>query len=126
MPTTDSPPAPTGAQFLETQASPEFQELRSRLRRFVFPTTVFFLLWYAGSARLTASQAALTTALMPVAALLLSALVLGEPIRLAQWAGLGCVLLSIMVGAAGGHAAPETTEVMPDESEPEPVEPART
>lgn len=90
------------------------------------PTVGGFLLWYAGSARLTASQAALTTALMPVAALLLSALVLGEPIRLAQWAGLGCVLLSIMVGAAGGHAAPETTEVMPDESEPEPVEPART
>ena len=46
MPTTDSPPAPTGAQFLETQASPEFQELRSRLRRFVFPMTAFFLIWY--------------------------------------------------------------------------------
>ncbi len=43
----DSPPAPTGAQFLETQASPEFQELRTRLRRFVFPMTAFFLLWYA-------------------------------------------------------------------------------
>ena len=46
MPTTDSPQAPTGAQFLETQASPEFQELRSRLRRFVFPMTAFFLIWY--------------------------------------------------------------------------------
>ena len=46
MPTTDSPPVPTGAKFLETQASPEFQELRSRLRRFVFPMTVFFLIWY--------------------------------------------------------------------------------
>ena len=46
MHTTDRPPAPTGAQFLETQASPEFQELRSRLRRFVFPMTVFFLIWY--------------------------------------------------------------------------------
>ncbi|MBX8686463.1 DUF485 domain-containing protein [Mycolicibacterium porcinum] len=29
------------------QASPEFQELRTRLRRFVFPMTAFFLLWYA-------------------------------------------------------------------------------
>ena len=47
MPTIDSPPAPTGAQFLATQASPEFQELRTRLRRFVFPMTAFFLLWYA-------------------------------------------------------------------------------
>ncbi|MBI3217121.1 MAG: DUF485 domain-containing protein [Mycobacterium sp.] len=46
MPTTDSPPAPTGQQFLEAQASPEFQELRTRLRRFVFPMTAFFLIWY--------------------------------------------------------------------------------
>ena len=46
MPTTDSPPAPSGAKFLDTQASPEFQELRSRLRRFVFPMTAFFLIWY--------------------------------------------------------------------------------
>lgn len=28
------------------QASPEFQELRSRLRKFVFPMTAFFLVWY--------------------------------------------------------------------------------
>ena len=46
MPTTDSPPAPTGQQFLAIQASPEFQELRTRLRRFVFPMTAFFLVWY--------------------------------------------------------------------------------
>jgi uncharacterized membrane protein (DUF485 family) len=39
--------APSGAQFLAAQASPEFQELRSKLRRFVFPMTAFFLLWYA-------------------------------------------------------------------------------
>jgi uncharacterized membrane protein (DUF485 family) len=37
---------PTGQQYLEIQASPEFRELRSRLRRFVFPMTAFFLLWY--------------------------------------------------------------------------------
>ncbi|WP_066898850.1 DUF485 domain-containing protein [Mycolicibacterium houstonense] len=49
MPETDLPArvAPTGEQFLATQASPEFQELRTRLRRFVFPMTAFFLLWYA-------------------------------------------------------------------------------
>lgn len=28
------------------QASPEFQELRSRFRSFVFPMTVAFLVWY--------------------------------------------------------------------------------
>jgi uncharacterized membrane protein (DUF485 family) len=35
------------AAFIETQKSTEFQELRSRLRRFVFPMTAFFLIWYA-------------------------------------------------------------------------------
>lgn len=34
------------ADFIETQNSPEFQELRNKLRRFVFPMTVFFLVWY--------------------------------------------------------------------------------
>lgn len=49
MPEIDLPErvAPTGEQFLAMQASPEFQELRTRLRRFVFPMTAFFLLWYA-------------------------------------------------------------------------------
>ncbi|OHU35944.1 hypothetical protein BKG80_19700 [Mycobacteroides chelonae] len=31
---------------LEIQGSPEFQELRKTLRRFVFPMTAFFLAWY--------------------------------------------------------------------------------
>lgn len=39
--------APTSAEFVAMQASPEFKELRSRLRRFVFPMTAFFLVWYA-------------------------------------------------------------------------------
>ena len=46
MSTTDLPSAPSDRAFLETQASPEFQELRHRLRRFVFPMTAFFLVWY--------------------------------------------------------------------------------
>ena len=33
--------------FIEAQRSPEFQELRTRLRRFVFPMTAIFLVWYA-------------------------------------------------------------------------------
>ncbi len=40
-------PVPSGQQFITIQASPEFQELRRTLRRFVFPTTAFFLIWYA-------------------------------------------------------------------------------
>ena len=38
---------PSGAQYLAVQASPESKELRRTLRRFVFPTTAFFLIWYA-------------------------------------------------------------------------------
>lgn len=41
-----STPTPTGDQFLAMQASPEFQDLKRRLRRFVFPMTAFFMLWY--------------------------------------------------------------------------------
>ncbi|WP_111512043.1 DUF485 domain-containing protein [Mycobacterium kyogaense] len=41
------PDAISGERYLEVQASPEFQELRNRLRRFVFPMTAVFLTWYA-------------------------------------------------------------------------------
>jgi uncharacterized membrane protein (DUF485 family) len=50
VPETDLPvdaSAISGERYLAAQASPEFQELRSRLRRFVFPMTAFFLIWYA-------------------------------------------------------------------------------
>ena len=51
MSDTDLPPAgaqtsASGQTFIEVQASPEFQELRDRLRRFVFPMTAVFLVWY--------------------------------------------------------------------------------
>jgi uncharacterized membrane protein (DUF485 family) len=35
-----------GTPYEEVQASDEFVELRSRFRRFVFPVTVGFLVWY--------------------------------------------------------------------------------
>jgi uncharacterized membrane protein (DUF485 family) len=38
--------SPDEQAFVDMQASPQFQELRSRLRRFVFPMTAFFLAWY--------------------------------------------------------------------------------
>ncbi|MET0451996.1 MAG: DUF485 domain-containing protein [Mycobacterium sp.] len=47
MSTTDLPPAHSGQEFLDMQARPEFVELKRRLRRFVFPMTAFFLIWYA-------------------------------------------------------------------------------
>ncbi|WAC91305.1 DUF485 domain-containing protein [Mycobacterium sp. Aquia_213] len=38
--------APNLDDFVRMQATPEFQDLRHRLRRFVFPMTAFFLIWY--------------------------------------------------------------------------------
>jgi uncharacterized membrane protein (DUF485 family) len=35
-----------GSTYEEVQSSPEFVELRSRFRRFVFPLTALFLAWY--------------------------------------------------------------------------------
>lgn len=46
----ENPPVrltPPGAEFLVAEASPEFAVLRKTLRRFVFPMTAFFLIWYA-------------------------------------------------------------------------------
>lgn len=40
--------ATPAAGFVAAQASPEFQELRNRLRRFIFPMAALFLLWYLG------------------------------------------------------------------------------
>lgn len=40
------PDAISAERYLQVQASPEFQELRNRLRRFVFPMTAIFLIWY--------------------------------------------------------------------------------
>lgn len=37
---------PSLGDFVRVQASPEFQDLRRRLRRFVFRMTGFFLAWY--------------------------------------------------------------------------------
>ena len=40
------PPAPSREAFVAMQADPDFQDLRRRLRRFVFPMTGIFLAWY--------------------------------------------------------------------------------
>lgn len=36
----------SGQEYMAVQTSPEFQELRTKLRRFVFPMTAIFLVWY--------------------------------------------------------------------------------
>lgn len=49
----DRPPQGTETPYQVAQATPEFQELRHTLRRFVFPATVAFLTWYTGFVLLT-------------------------------------------------------------------------
>jgi drug/metabolite transporter (DMT)-like permease len=65
--------------------------------------TVFgFLLWYHGAAWASGTQAAVATAAMPVAALLLSWLVLGEMPLAAQFVGLVLVVGAIALAARNG------------------------
>jgi drug/metabolite transporter (DMT)-like permease len=64
------------------------------------PTVGGYLLWYAGAERVDAGRAALYTAVLPVSALALAALVLHEPIGPRQLAGAACVLAAIAASAA--------------------------
>jgi drug/metabolite transporter (DMT)-like permease len=63
----------------------------------VVPTVVGFVLWYAGAARVTAGEAALFTAVLPVSALLFAAALLQEEIRQSQLAGMACVLAALLL-----------------------------
>jgi drug/metabolite transporter (DMT)-like permease len=59
------------------------------------PTVGGYLLWYAGAARVSGAEAALFTAVAPVAAVLLAFAVLGEPLSLNQVLGVGLVLVAV-------------------------------
>ncbi|MFF0477437.1 DUF485 domain-containing protein [Streptomyces sp. NPDC004284] len=61
--------------YLEVQRSPAFQEVRSRYRRFVFPATLAFLLWYL--AYVVAATAAPGLMARPVAGAVNVAMVAG-------------------------------------------------
>lgn len=65
------------------------------------PTVGGFLLWYAGSARTSGARASLATVWLPITALLLSAVFLGESIRFWQWVGLGCVVTAMVLASTG-------------------------
>jgi drug/metabolite transporter (DMT)-like permease len=67
------------------------------------PTVLGFVLWFAGSARLKGAEAALFTALLPVSALILAALWLGESISLAQIGGAACVLGAVGLASLDGR-----------------------
>ncbi len=82
-----APPAPSAAAIL------------GAVYYGIVPTLIGFPLWYSGSARGTAADAALATAAMPVAAIALSALVLGETVTIVQVAGCALVVVAIALGA---------------------------
>ncbi|MDP9891827.1 drug/metabolite transporter (DMT)-like permease [Variovorax boronicumulans] len=67
------------------------------------PTVLGFVLWFAGSARLKGAEAALFTALLPVSALILAALWLGESISPAQIGGAACVLGAVGLASRDGR-----------------------
>jgi len=60
------------------------------------PTVAGFVLWYAGSARVSGTEASVFTALAPVSAVLFAFLLLGEPVGVHQLLGIGCVLGAIL------------------------------
>jgi len=70
----------------------------------VVPTVGGYLLWYAGAARVSAGVASLYTAVLPVSALVLAAVVLHETIVVGQLVGAGCVLAAIAVSRPRGES----------------------
>ena len=73
----------------------------------LIPTIAGFVLWYAGAARVSGTEAALFTALAPVSAVLLAFLLLREPIATRQVLGICSVLAAVFVlaGVKPRHAA---------------------
>ncbi|MBP1887075.1 DMT family transporter [Sinorhizobium mexicanum] len=60
------------------------------------PTVGGFLLWYAGLARVSGTEASVFTAIAPVSAVLLAFAMLGEPISANQLIGIACVLAALL------------------------------
>lgn len=73
------------------------------------PTVAGYLLWYAGAARVGAAEASLMTAVAPVSALFLAAVVLHEPVAPAQLAGAACVLGAVLAYGVAGRAVSATS-----------------
>jgi drug/metabolite transporter (DMT)-like permease len=63
----------------------------------VFVTALGYLLWFGGLSRVPASTAGNFTGVLPVSAVLLSYVVLGEPFSWAHLVGVACVLLAILL-----------------------------
>jgi drug/metabolite transporter (DMT)-like permease len=60
---------------------------------------LFYVFWYFGSKRVDGVMASISTAVMPVATVIIAWIVLGEHLSIWQFAGMGMVILSIAVYA---------------------------
>lgn len=86
------------------------------------PTVLGFVWWYRGAAEVGGAEAGVFTAVMPLAGAALSALVLGEPLRLRHGVALVLVLAAVLLvarpararGAAGVRAGPGSPAPRPD------------
>lgn len=67
------------------------------------PTVIGFWLWYAGARRATATQAAASTAWLPLVAVTGAAAVLGERLTLSQLTALALVLAGVFIGSITRH-----------------------
>ena len=63
------------------------------------PTVLGFWLWYAGARRATATQAAASTAWLPLVAVTGAAIALGETLTRSQLAALALVLAGVLIGS---------------------------
>lgn len=63
------------------------------------PTVAGFWLWYAGAARVSGTEASLFTAIAPASGVLLSAVVLDEPLAPRMLAGLALVIGAVLLQA---------------------------
>lgn len=63
----------------------------------IVPTVCGFVLWYAGSARVSGAEAALFTAFAPISAIFFAAFLLAEDIAMHQMIGMGCVLAAVLL-----------------------------
>ena len=68
-----------------------------------FATVIAYILWGDGALRIPANRTGIATAALPVSALVLSALVLGEPLRLTHLAGCAAVVAGMIVASKPGR-----------------------
>jgi drug/metabolite transporter (DMT)-like permease len=70
-------------------------------------TALAFLLWFSGLSRVPASKAGVFIGVLPVSAVVLSYVVLGEPFVWSHLVGVSCVLLAILLIAREEPVAPD-------------------